>query len=498
MKDGWVMEKEKIISSIAKRGNGEIYLGVVGAVRTGKSTFIKRFIENLVVPNITDEYEKKRCLDEIPQSAQGKTIMTTEPKFVPSNGATIKINEFETSIKLVDCVGYVIPEANGFVDEDGNPRMVKSPWFEDAIPFVEAAEIGTEKVIKDHATIGIVVTTDGSFGEINRNSYIEAEEKVVSELKTIGKPFIVILNSVHPTNTETQALARNLSDTYEVPVIPISAELMNEKEIMEILKTALYEFPVLDIKVSIPEWVHVLPNKHEIKAHYLEKIKESVITVEKVKDIDDILNHFNDSEYISNSYISELDAATGTVTINLESTNELYQETLKSIMGDMVTTKAGLLKIFASYTETKEEMESLRSAVKMAKSTGYGIVYPGLKELKLETPELVKQGNRYGVKLKAIASSIHMIKVDVESTFEPIIGSEMQSKELINHLMRDYETDASSIWKSEIFGRSLETIVQEGIQAKLSMMPDNTRYKLKDTVTKIVNKGSNTLIAIVI
>lgn len=492
------MEKEKIISSIAKRGNGEIYLGVVGAVRTGKSTFIKRFIENLVVPNITDEYEKKHCLDEIPQSAQGKTIMTTEPKFVPSNGATIKVGEFETSIKLVDCVGYVIPEANGFVDEEGNPRMVKSPWFEDAIPFVEAAEIGTEKVIKDHATIGIVVTTDGSFGEIARNSYVEAEEKVITELKNIGKPFIVILNSVHPTNTETQALARSLSDTYEVPVMPISAELMNEVEIMEILKTALYEFPVLDIKVSIPEWVHVLPNNHEIKAHYLEKIKESVVSVEKVKDIDDILNHFNDSEYISTSYISELDAATGTVTINLESTNELFESTLKSIMGDMVTTKAGLLKIFASYSESKEEMDSLRQAVKMAKSTGYGIVYPSLKELKLETPELVKQGNRYGVKLKAIASSIHMIKVDVESTFEPIIGSEVQSKELINHLMRDYETDASSIWKSEIFGRSLETIVQEGIQAKLSMMPDNTRYKLKDTVTKIVNKGSNTLIAIVI
>ena len=492
------MEKEKIISSIAKRGNGEIYLGVVGAVRTGKSTFIKRFIENLVVPNITDEYEKKHCLDEIPQSAQGKTIMTTEPKFVPSNGATIRVGEFETNIKLVDCVGYVIPEANGFVDEEGNPRMVKSPWFEDAIPFVEAAEIGTEKVIKDHATIGIVVTTDGSFGEIARNSYIEAEEKVITELKNIGKPFIVILNSVHPTNTETQSLARSLSDTYEVPVMPISAELMNEVEIMEILKTALYEFPVLDIKVQIPEWVHVLPNNHEIKMHYLEKIKESVISVEKVKDIESILNHFNDSEYISNSYISELDAATGTVTISLESTNELFEQTLKSIMGDTVTAKAGLLKIFASYSDTKEEMDSLRSAVKMAKSTGYGIVYPTLKELKLETPELVKQGNRYGVKLKAIASSIHMIKVDVESTFEPIIGSELQSKELINHLMRDYETDASSIWKSEIFGRSLEVIVQEGIQAKLSMMPDNTRYKLKDTVTKIVNKGSNTLIAIVI
>ncbi len=492
------MEKEKIISSIAKRGNGEIYLGVVGAVRTGKSTFIKRFIENLVVPNIEDEYEKKHCLDEIPQSAQGKTIMTTEPKFVPSNGALIKINEFETNIKLVDCVGYVIPEANGFVDEDGNPRMVKSPWFEDAIPFVEAAEIGTEKVIKDHATIGIVVTTDGSFGEIARKSYVEAEEKVVNELKNIGKPFIVILNSIHPTNTETVNLARELSETYEVPVMPISAELMNEKEIMEILKTALYEFPVLDIKVSIPEWVHVLPNNHEIKETYLEKIRESVINVEKVKDIDTILEHFNNSDFISKSYISELDAATGTVTINLESSNELYKETLKSFMGDMVTTKAGLLKIFASYTEDKAEMDSLRQAMKMTKSTGYGIVYPSLRELKLETPELVKQGNRYGVKLKAIASSIHMMKVDVESTFEPIIGSEVQSKELISHLMKDYENDASSIWKSEIFGRSLETIVQEGIQAKLSMMPDNTRYKLKETVTKIVNKGSNTLIAIVI
>lgn len=497
-KNGGFMEKEKIISSIAKRGNGEIYLGVVGAVRTGKSTFIKRFIENLIVPNITDEYEKKRCLDEIPQSAQGKTIMTTEPKFVPSNGATIKINEFETNIKLVDCVGYVIPEANGFKDEDGNPRMVKCPWFEEAIPFVEAAEIGTEKVIKDHATIGIVITTDGSFGEIKRDAYLESEEKVINELKSIGKPFIVVLNSIHPTNTETRELAESLSEAYDVPVMPISAELMNEKEIMEILKTALYEFPVLDIKVSIPEWVHVLPNNHEIKKHYIEKIKESVISVEKVKDVDYILEHFSESEYIQDAFISELDAATGTVTISLNSSDDLYRATLQELMGDVSTTKAGLLKIFATYTEDKEQMDSLKSAIKMARNTGYGMVYPGIKELKLETPELVKQGSRYGVKLKAVASSIHMIKVDVESTFEPIIGSEVQSKELIDRLMKDYEADPSSIWKSEIFGRSLEAIVQEGIQAKLSMMPDNTRYKLKDTVTKIVNKGSNTLIAIVI
>ncbi len=492
------MEKENIISSIAKRGNGEIYLGVVGAVRTGKSTFIKRFIENLVVPNITEEFDKKKCLDEIPQSAEGKTIMTTEPKFVPSNGAMINVDSFETNIKLVDCVGYVIPGSNGYEDEDGNPRMVKTPWFPDAVPFVEAAEIGTQKVIKDHSTIGLVVTTDGSFGEIKRENYVEAEEKIVGELKEIGKPFIVILNTVHPTNTETVELSRSLSNTYDVPVMPINVETMNEKEIMNILKEALYEFPILDICINMPEWVHVLPNNNKIKMHYLEKIKESVISVNKVKDVDYIISHFEDSPYISKSYISELDTANGVVTLNLESPNELYDETLKSLMGETATTKAGLLKIFATYKESKEETEILRSALKQAKTTGYGIVYPTLKDMKLETPEIVKQGSRYGVKLKALASSIHLMKVDVESTFEPIIGSELQSKELINYLMKDYESDPSSIWKSEIFGRSLEVIVQEGIQAKLNMMPDNTRFKLSNTVTKIVNKGSNNLIAIVL
>ena len=492
------MEKESILSSIAKRGNGEIYLGVVGAVRTGKSTFIKRFIENLVVPNITEEFDKKKCLDEIPQSAEGKTIMTTEPKFVPSNGATIKVDSFETNIKLVDCVGYVIPGSNGYEDEDGNPRMVKTPWFPDAVPFVEAAEIGTQKVIKDHSTIGLLVTSDGSFGEIGRDNYVNAEEKIVSELKEIGKPFIVILNTVHPTNSETVELSRTLSETYDVPVMPINVESMNEKEIMNILKEALYEFPVLDILVKMPEWVHVLPNNNEIKMHYLDKIKESVVSVSKVKDVDFIISHFEDSEYISKSYISELNTADGIVTITLESPNELYNNVLKSLMGESATTKAGLLKIFATYKENKEETDSIRSALKQAKTTGYGIVYPTLKDMKLDTPEIIKQGSRYGVKLKALASSIHLMKVDVESTFEPIIGSEIQSKELINYLMKDYETDPGSIWKSEIFGRSLEVIVQEGIQAKLNMMPDNTRFKLSNTVTKIVNKGSNNLIAIVL
>lgn len=493
-----MMEKSEIIKSISTRGNGEIYLGIVGAVRSGKSTFIKRFIENLVVPNISDEYEKRKCLDEIPQSAEGKTIMTTEPKFVPSSGATIKVDEFSTNIKLVDCVGFVIKGANGHVDEDGNPRMVKTPWFEESVPFTEAAEIGTEKVIRDHATIGIVVTTDGSFGEIPRENYIEAEEKIIGELKELGKPFIVILNTKNKKSNSALNLADSLRESYDVPVIPLNATEMQEPEILNVLKEALYEFPVLDIKINIPKWVNVLDNTHEIKKHYLEKMKESVVSVNKIRDVDNILLSFKDSEYISKSYISEVDTSTGNVTITLESSDELYNNILKDLMGDMVTTKAGLLKIFATYKEGKEELDSMKEALKMAKSTGYGIVYPSLKDMKLSTPEIIKQGSRYGVKLKAVASSIHLMKVNVESTFEPIIGSELQSKELINYLMKDYETDPSNIWKSEIFGRSLDVIVKEGIQAKLSVMPENMRYKLSQTVTKIVNKGSSNLITIVI
>lgn len=492
------MKNDKVIEAISKRGNGSIYLGIVGAVRTGKSTFIKRFIENLVVPNISDEYEKKRCLDEIPQSAQGKTIMTTEPKFVPSNGANVQIEEFTTNIKLIDCVGYVIPGSNGYEDEQGNPRMVNTPWFSEPIPFVEAASIGTEKVIKDHSTIGIVVTTDGSFGEIKREDYVLAEEKVVSELKEYGKPFIIVLNSLRPNSSDTLSLANELRSNYGVPVLPISVETMNEVEIYEILKSALYEFPVIDIKVSIPSWVHVLSNEHEVKKHYIEKIRNSTLEIKKLKDVDNIITYFTDSEYISKAYISEVDASTGIVSLNLESTDELYNNVLKEMMGDAVNTKAGMLKIFSSYKDGKEELDNLKSALKASKATGYGIVYPTLKEMKLETPEIIKQGNRYGVKLKAVASSYHLMRVDVESTFEPIIGSELQSKELINYLMKDYETDPSNIWKSEIFGRSLDVIVQEGIQSKLSVMPESTRYKLSQTVTKIVNKGSNNLIAIVI
>ena len=480
------MEKEKIIKDISERTGGDIYLGVVGAVRTGKSTFIKKCIENLVVPNIKDEYERKRCLDEIPQTAQGKTIMTIEPKFVPSNAVTINIEDFTANIRLVDCVGYVIDAAKGYEDENG-PRMVRTPWYDEEIPFVEAAEIGTEKVIRDHSTIGIVVTTDGSIGEISRKEYVEAEKTVIDELKEIGKPFIVVLNSAHPNNPETVDLARNLKEEYNVPVIPISVIDMNEKEIYNILKEALYEFPVLSVNVNMPDWIACLSHKHPLKKEYIDKIKESVTSVDKVRDVDTIIDHFSNTENISKAYLSEVNAATGEVTINLEAPDGLYNKILNDIIGDEINSKAKLISLFQEFNETKEEYDQFKEALKMVKQTGYGTSFPTLKDMKLATPEIIKQGTRYGVKLKAVAPSIHMVRVDVESTFEPIIGSEMQSKELIDHLMKNYDTDPDSVWKSEIFGRSLDVIVQEGIRGKLSLMPDNIRHKLQTTLTKVVN-----------
>ncbi len=491
------MEKQEIIKNIALRTGGDIYLGVVGAVRTGKSTFIKKVIENLIVPNIKDEYEKKRALDEIPQSASGKTIMTIEPKFVPNNAAKINIDDFSCNIKLIDCVGYLINNVKGAEDENG-PRMVKCPWYDDAIPFVEAAELGTEKVIKDHSTIGIVVTTDGSIGDFERDDYKEAEARVVKELKEIGKPFIVILNSTHPMLPETERLCDNLKEEYNVPVLPINVDTMQEKDVYNILKEAMYEFPILEVKVNMPEWITILSSNNQVKKSYIDSIRESVCEVDKLRDIENITNCFNNNPNISKSYISSVDPSTGIVTINLESPNELYNEVLKEIIKVDVKNKAELLSLFQDYDEAKTEYDQIKYALKMVKQTGYGVASPTLKDMKLDTPEIIKQGNRYGVKLKAVAPSIHMIRVDVNSTFEPIIGSEIQSKELINSLMKDYDSNPQNIWKSEIFGRSLDAIVQEGIQSKIALMPENIRYKLSQTLTKIVNKGSNNLIAFVI
>lgn len=491
------MDKHEIIKNIAKRSGGDIYLGVVGAVRTGKSTFIKRMVETLIVPNIEDEYERKRALDEIPQSAAGKTIMTTEPKFVPNNTAKIKIDDFTCNIRLIDCVGYMIDKAQGATDENG-PRMVKTPWYTEEIPFVEAAEIGTEKVIKDHSTIGIVITTDGSIGDFERNDYLEAETRVIEELKEIGKPFIVILNSTHPTLPETQRLAESIKEQYQIPVLPINVEQMNEKEMYDILREALYEFPVLEVKVNMPEWIAILKANHPVKENYINAIRESVIEIDKLRDIEHITDHFLDNEMIEKAYLSEVDPSTGIITITLTAPGDLYNKVLTDIIKVDVKNKADLLALFQEYNIAKKEYDQIKYALKMVKQTGYGVATPSIEDMKLDKPEIVKQGPRYGVKLKAVAPSIHMIRVDVESTFEPIIGSEVQSKELIDYLTKDKDKNPNDIWKSEIFGRSLDSIVQEGIQAKINMMPDNIRLKLQTTLAKVVNKGSNNLIAIVI
>ena len=491
------MDKYEIIKNIAKRSGGDIYLGVVGAVRTGKSTFIKKMVETLIVPNIENEYERKRALDEIPQSAAGKTIMTTEPKFVPNNAANIKIDDFTCNIRLIDCVGYMIDKANGATDENG-PRMVKTPWYTEEIPFVEAAEIGTEKVIKDHSTIGIVVTTDGSIGEFERKDYLDAETRVIQELKSIGKPFIVILNSTHPTLPETERLAEKLKEEHNVPVIPISIEAMNEKDMYNILKEALYEFPVLEIKINMPEWIAILNPDHQVKQSYIKSIKESVIEIERLKDINNIISHFLSNEMIEKSYLSDIDPSTGIITVNLTAPTDLYNKTLTDIIKIDVKNKADLLALFQEFNTAKKEYDQIKYALKMVKQTGYGVATPSIEDMKLDKPEIIKQGPRFGVKLKAVAPSIHMIRVDVESTFEPIIGSEVQSKELIDYIMKDHDKNPNDIWKSEIFGRSLDSIVQEGIQSKINLMPDNIRFKLQTTLSKVVNKGSNNMIAIVI
>ena len=491
------MEKIDIIKSITERTGGDIYLGVVGAVRTGKSTFIKRFIENLVVPNIEDEYERKRTLDEIPQSAQGKTIMTTEPKFVPSNAAKIKIDDFTADVRLVDCVGYIINGAKGYEDENG-PRMVRTPWYEEEIPFIEAAEIGTEKVIKDHSSIGVVITSDGSIGEFSRTDYVEAEERIVSELSEIGKPYIVVLNSTHPMLPDTESLAEDLREKYNVPVIPMNVDNMSERDAYNILREALYEFPVVRINVEMPDWVACLAPNNWLKKAYMDTIRDSIYEIDKLRDIDDITNKLETCEYINKAYLSDVNTSAGEVNVTLKAPNELYNEVLKEIIGVDITNRSQLLTLFEDYNEAKCEYDQIKDALVMVKKTGYGVASPTLADMTLDTPEIIKQGSRYGIKLKAVAPSIHMIRVDVESTFEPIIGSEIQSKELINYLMKDRDSDSSNIWKSEIFGRSLDVIVQEGIQAKLSLMPDSVRFKLQQTLSKLVNKGSGNLFAIVI
>lgn len=492
------MEKVDIFKDIAERTGGDIYLGVVGAVRTGKSTFIKKFMELVVLPNIENEADKARAQDELPQSAAGRTIMTTEPKFVPNQAVTVHVDEgLDVNIRLVDCVGYTVPGAKGYEDENG-PRMINTPWYEEPIPFHEAAEIGTRKVIQDHSTIGVVVTTDGSIGEIPREDYVEAEERVINELKEVGKPFIMIINSVHPHHPDTEALRKELNEKYDIPVLAISVESMRETDVINVMREALYEFPVLEVNVNLPSWVMVLKEDHWLRISYQETVKDTVKDIKRLRDVNQVVQQFGEYEYIERAGLAGIQMGQGIAEIDLYAPDELYDKILKEIVGVEIRGKDHLLELMQNFANAKAEYDQVADALKMVKQTGYGIAAPSLSDMSLDEPEIIRQGSRFGVRLKAVAPSIHMIKVDVESEFAPIIGTEKQSEELVRYLMQDFEEDPLSIWNSDIFGRSLSSIVREGIQAKLSLMPENARYKLKETLERIINEGSGGLIAIIL
>ncbi|MFS0672678.1 stage IV sporulation protein A [Ornithinibacillus sp. 179-J 7C1 HS] len=492
------MKKVDIFKDISKRTNGDIYLGIVGAVRTGKSTFIKKFMELVVLPNIEDESEKVRAQDELPQSAAGKTIMTTEPKFIPNQAVNVTVEEgLDVNIRLVDCVGYAVDGAKGFEDENG-PRMINTPWYEEPIPFHDAAEIGTRKVIQEHSTIGVVVTTDGSIGDIERSGYVDAESKVVEELKEVGKPFIMVVNSVHPTSQETELLRQELSEKYDIPVLAMSVESMTEHDVYNVLREALYEFPVLEVNVNLPSWVMVLKEDHWLRESYQEAIQSTVKNIKRLRDVDHIVGDFADYDYIDKANLAGMEMGEGIAEIDLHAPDYLYDQVLKEIVGVEIRGKDHLLELMQDFAYAKRQYDQVASALQMVKQTGYGIAAPSLEDMELEEPEIIRQGSRFGVRLKAVAPSIHMIKVEVESEFAPIIGTEKQSEELVRYLMQDFEEDPLSIWESDIFGRSLSSIVREGIQAKISLMPENARYKLKETLERIINEGSGGMIAIIL
>lgn len=492
------MEKVDILKDIAERTGGDIYLGVVGAVRTGKSTFIKRFMEQVVIPNIEDEAERVRATDELPHSGAGRTITTIEPKFVPNQAIQIHVDEgLDVNIRLVDCVGYAIEGAKGYEDENG-PRMISTPWFEEPIPFQEAAEVGTRKVIQEHSTVGIVITSDGSITDLARESYEEVEERVIEELKEVGKPFILILNSTQPYSEQTQALRGELAEKYDIPVLAVSVATMSEEDILGIMKEVLYEFPVHEVNVNLPSWVMVLEEDHWLRQSFEESVRETVKDIKRLRDVDRVVGQFYQYDFIDKASLSGMDMGQGVAEIDLYAPDDLYDQVLQEVVGVEIRGRDHLLELMQEFSIAKREYDKVADALKMVRTTGYGVAAPAIEEMTLDEPELIKQGNRFGVRLKATAPSIHMIRVNVTSEFAPIIGSEKQSEELVNYLMRDFEKDPLQIWKSDIFGRSLNSIVREGIQAKLSMMPENARYKLQETLERIINEGSGGLIAIIL
>ncbi|OON96257.1 MAG: stage IV sporulation protein A [Epulopiscium sp. Nele67-Bin005] len=493
------MEHYDIYRDISERTAGDIYIGVVGPVRTGKSTFIKRFMEALVIPNIQNEYSKERAQDELPQSGGGSIITTTEPKFIPNEGVNITIGgDFEVNARLIDCVGYVIPEAEGYMYSDNTPRMVKTPWFTEEIPFTQAAEIGTKKVFNDHSTIGVVITTDGSVTNIPRNSYIEAEERAVNELKKLGKPFVVVYNTKKPFDQQVIEETAELSKAYDVPVVPMNIAQMKIEDINQILERVLYEFPLNEIQFMLPKWAETLDNDHWLKKTLIGAIKEYIYPLENIRQVKDALEKFKELEHIKNLYLEKIQLGEGVIKVDVHTADNLFYNILSETTGMEINGDHELMELIKELAVTKKEYDKVSQALSDVRRKGYGVVTPMLEELQLEEPEIVKQGNRFGVKLRASAPSYHIIKADIQTEVSPLVGTEKQSEDLINYLMSEFDSDPLRIWESNIFGRSLYDIVNEGLQNKLYRMPEDAQEKLQETLQKIINEGTGGLICIIL
>lgn len=485
-----------LYKDIKARTNGEIYIGIVGPVRTGKSTFIKRFMDLLVLPNMEDEHARERTKDELPQSASGKTIMTTEPKFVPKEAAEIKLmDDVSVKVRLIDCVGYMVNGAAGHVEND-EERQVKTPWFDHEIPFTKAASIGTKKVIHDHATIGIVITTDGSIGEIPRENYEEAERQTIQELQGIKKPFIVLVNSQKPFSEEAKQTVKKLQDTYHVSAMAVNCEQLREEDINHIMEQVLFEFPVSEIQFYIPKWVEMLPRDHKIKADLLGHIRKLLEEMEEIKDAAGGIEK-PDSPYIEEMKIDGIEMDTGCVRVRIQIRESYYYEMLSELTGTQIQGQYELIGTMKELSALRREYENVKDAMESVKMKGYGVVNPGKDEISLDQPMIIKQGNKYGVKIRSEAPSIHMIRANIETEIAPIVGSEQQAQDLVQYINEAAKTE-EGIWGTNIFGKSIEELVMEGMHNKIAMINDESQVKLQDTMQKIVNDSNGGLVCIII
>lgn len=492
------MVNNDIYCDIAKRTDGDIYIGVVGPVRTGKSTFIKKFMEQLVIPNIISEYRRERAVDELPQSSAGKTIMTTEPKFIPEEAVEVTISDkARFNVRMIDCVGYIVPSAIGYIENEA-PRMVVTPWFDEEIPFAMAAEVGTQKVIQDHSTIGLVITTDGSISDIPRSEYEEAEQRVINELNAINKPFVILLNCLYPDSADSKKLAAELSEKYNTPVIPVNCVDLDEEDINDILKQVLYAFPIKEINIYMPKWVTGLVKGHWLKKDVFDCIRAAAENVKYVRDVNGVTDTISKCDYINKTTISGIDLGKGSAEIGVELKNNLFFKILGEETGIEINSESDLMPLLKELTAVKRKYEKIENALSEVDATGYGIVMPSIEELSLEEPEIVKQGGKYGVRLKASAPSIHMMKADIVTEVSPIVGSEKQSEELVMYLLKEFEESPQKIWESNIFGKSLHELVNEGLHNKLYRMPVDARMKLQETLERIINEGCGGLICFIL